>query len=227
MNAGRHAASDGSFARSASGAMTRGIVLIVVALLIGLVLMRTAIDGDTVSASAVADITTTTAPVTENTDATTASSTVESTPETTPQETPETTPAETTDSTVVEGGTEDTTPTSDPGDSAVFVARSPNEVRVQVANTTTTRGAAGAQTAVLLAEGYTTLTPTNWTSGVLNVSKVHHIDGYLLEAQAVAKALGLDEVADVFAMPANVANEIGEFEDPQVLILVGVDLAGS
>jgi uncharacterized iron-regulated membrane protein len=221
MNAGRHAAGDGSFARSASGAMTRGIVLIVVALIIGLVLMRTAIDGDTIEASSVAEITTTTAATTETTETTDAVTTETSAVE----GTTDTTPAETTDSTVAEST--DTSAAPDPGDSAVFVARSPNEVRVQVANTTTTRGAAGAQTSVLLAEGYTTLTPTNWTSGVLNVSKVHHIDGYLLEAQAVAKALGLDEVADVFAMPANVANEIGEFEDPQVLILVGVDLAGS
>jgi uncharacterized iron-regulated membrane protein len=201
--------------------MTRGIVLIVVALIIGLVLMRTAIDGDTIEASSVAEITTTTAATTETTETTDAVTTETSAVE----GTTDTTPAETTDSTVAEST--DTSAAPDPGDSAVFVARSPNEVRVQVANTTTTRGAAGAQTSVLLAEGYTTLTPTNWTSGVLNVSKVHHIDGYLLEAQAVAKALGLDEVADVFAMPANVANEIGEFEDPQVLILVGVDLAGS
>ena len=88
MNAGRHAAGDGSFARSASGAMTRGIVLIVVALIIGLVLMRTAIDGDTIEASSVAEITTTTAATTETTETTdavtTETSAVEGTTDTTP-----------------------------------------------------------------------------------------------------------------------------------------------
>lgn len=40
MSPGRHAADDGSFGRSASGAMARGIALIVVAVLLGVILLR-------------------------------------------------------------------------------------------------------------------------------------------------------------------------------------------
>ena len=41
----RHAADDSSFARSAGGAAGRGIVLVVIAVLVGIVLLRSGLDG--------------------------------------------------------------------------------------------------------------------------------------------------------------------------------------
>lgn len=46
MNRGRHAAEGGSFARSAGGAAARGALLVGVAVLLGLVLLRSALDAD-------------------------------------------------------------------------------------------------------------------------------------------------------------------------------------
>lgn len=51
MRRGQHAADDGSFGKSAGGAMARGIALIVAAVLLGVVLLR-ATDGDVSQATA-------------------------------------------------------------------------------------------------------------------------------------------------------------------------------
>lgn len=217
MNGGRHAAGDGSFARSAGGAMTRGIVLIVVAVLIGIILVRTGTD-DTGSAAPAASVDTT-APTT-----TAAASVTETTAAT--DDTTETTAgdADTTETTVTEttvASSDDTTPTTN----IVFEARPNSEVRVQVANTTSVGGAAGRQTDVLKEQAYISLNATNYTAGVLATTKVHHKDGYLLEAQAIARLLNLDPDADVFSMPPNVDASIGDFLDPDVLVLLGSDLA--
>ena len=40
MKPGRHAAADGSFGRSAGGAMLRGVTLIAVAVILGIILLR-------------------------------------------------------------------------------------------------------------------------------------------------------------------------------------------
>jgi len=222
MSAGRHAAGDASFARSAGGAMTRGIVLIVVAVLIGILLIRTAVpDSGDIAGAGPAD--TTTPPVT--------------TAPTEPSDTTAVT-ADTTEITVGDGSTpssvvtDDTTETT-VGDGStsttkpelVFEPRENNLVSVQVANTTTTGGAAGRQTDAFKEGGYTVKKATNWTEGVLSKTKIHYIDGFLPEARALAVFVGLDPNDDVFQMPATPEAKIGEFQDPDILVLLGSDLA--
>lgn len=51
MRRGQHAADDGSFSRSAGGAMARGIALIVVAVLLGVVLLQATDDEEPFSAA--------------------------------------------------------------------------------------------------------------------------------------------------------------------------------
>ena len=69
-----------------------------------------------------------------------------------------------------------------------------------------------------------TLKPTNSTEGALAVTKIHHIGGYLLEAQALAAALGLTD-ENVFSMPDAPGANITDYENPHVLVLLGTDLA--
>jgi hypothetical protein len=84
VSRGQHAADDGSFQRSAGGAMVRGIALIVVAIVLGVVLLRatdspapstiSATSGGTTSSTptSVAGSSSTTAPTTDTTTKTTA-----------------------------------------------------------------------------------------------------------------------------------------------------------
>ena len=197
--------------------MTRGIALIVIAVVIGIVLVRTGTDDSGVSAAPDTSPATTAAPAA--TTETTAAAPAETTDTTVPAETTDTTAATETTEAVADDATTTTT------DNVVFQARPNNEVRVQVANTTSTGGAAGRKTDQLKEQAYLTLTATNYTAGVLATTKVHHRDGYLLEAQEIADLLGLDRDADVFSMPPTPGANIGEFLDPDVLVLLGSDIA--
>ncbi len=219
MNGGRHAADDGSFARSAGGAATRGVVLILIAVVLGFILLRSG-SGSTESVSAGATVAPTTATTAESV---APSSTTEGTGTSEVTELTETSAPEGSTSTTVEG----TTDTSAGGDGTTFDARPPNEVKVQVANTTKTSGAASRISGQLKAKGYNVLTATNYTAGALARTKVHHRQGFFLEAREVATALGLDPDNDVFIMPAAPDASIQQWEDPDVLVLVGSDLAST
>ena len=218
MSAGRHASGDTSFARSAGGAATRGIVLIVVAVIIGVVLIATAVDDAPEVVTAAPDTTAASAPAT--TAAATPGDTTAPTTAAPGQTTAPTTaaPAETTPTTAA------TTPTSE--SDTVFQARPASVVSVQVVNTTRVGGAAGRMTDTLKAQGYVTLSAATDTGGILADTKIHHIGGYLLEAQALATLLGLDPAETVFSMPTNPGATIDNYLDPQVLVLLGSDLAG-
>jgi len=218
MSPGRHAASDASFVRSAGGAATRGIILIVFAVVVGVVLIATAVDDNgpgTAGAPTETSPQTTAPPDTVVTTETTAA--VDSTPT---SEDPTDTTATTTDPV-----TTDTTGTTSPG--AVFEPRPPNVVMVQVVNTTRTGGAAGKVSDTLNTQGYNMLGAANDDGGLLTDTNVYHIGGYLLEAQAIATVLGLDPETSVLSMPDNVSTSIDDFLDPQVLVRVGTDLADS
>jgi hypothetical protein len=216
MSPGQHAAGDGSFARSAGGAATRGIILIVVAVLIGVVLIATAVDDNNQVTSGA----TSTAPP---------GTTADTTPGTDP---PATTPGDTSATTaVVPDTTAASTPTS-AGDAttttvagAVFEPRPNSVVSVQVANTTRVGGAAGRMTDTVKAQGYVSLTAVTDTGGVQAITKIHHQGGYLLEAQKLAGTLGLDPEENVFSLPSNPSATIDEYLDPNILILLGSDLA--
>lgn len=213
MSPGRHASGDGSFARSAGGAATRGIILIIVAVLVGVVLIATAVDDTNQVTTAAPDTTaaTVTQPTTDTAPATTAAAGTPTTAGATP----------TTAVTPTTSG--DTTPTTTNG--AVFEPRPNSVVSVQVANTTRVGGAAGRMTDTLKAQGYVTLTAVTDTGGVQAITKIHHLGGYLLEAQKMAELLGLDPEESVFSMPSNPGATILEYAEPNVLVLLGSDLA--
>ncbi len=224
MNSGRHAAHDSSFVRSAGGAMSRGIILILIAVVIGVLLIKTAV-GDSTVAAVNGDTTTTTSDTTPTTEATAS----DSTSDTTAAETGDAGTTESTAATVPETtAVEDTTPTTaDDGSNPIFEPLPNAQVRVQVVNTTSISGAAGDKTDVLKPLGYLTLKPTNSASdsGSLAVTKIHHVSGYLLEAEQLAGELGLTSDA-VFAMPDAPEALATEYEDPHILVLLGTDLAG-
>jgi hypothetical protein len=175
--------------------MTRGMILILIAVVIGVVLIRTAVDGDATVTGGAA-VTTSIQPSQTTSPQATETPTTETTPLT---------------------GEAGTTPTS-----GVFVARPAGEVQVQVVNTTGVSGAASRRTDELKTLGYQTLKPTNATDGALAVTKIFHIDGYLFEGLDVATSLGLT-ADNVFFMPDAPGANITDYENPQVLVLVGTD----
>jgi len=112
-----------------------------------------------------------------------------------------------------------------PEDGAIVEAGSNNNVSVQVANTTSVRGAAATLTDALKTQGYLTLNPTNASSGSLATTKIHYAAGMLLEARALAEFLELDVETSVFVMPTDPASDVANFLDPRILVLIGSDLA--
>ncbi len=156
MKPGRYAASDGSFAKSAGGAGARGLALLAVALLIGILLLN-ATDADppgsTVSAG--------------ERDAEGGG----------------------------DGGGDDadsaSTPTSSaaPTTAPTVPARAPKDVKVIVANASSTKGAAGTVSDRLKPLGYNVLAPTNATA--VNESSVFFTAGFDREAAAIAASLQL------------------------------------
>lgn len=190
--------------------------MIVFAVVIGVVLIATAVDDNG------SDLTTVTVPSTSPPDTTAPVSTEVPTDTSAPVDT---TPAteDPTATTEPDPATTDTTGTTSPG--AVFEARPPNVVMVQVVNTTKISGAAGKATDTLKTQGYNTLGAATDDGGLLTDTKIHHIGGYLLEAQAIATVLGLDPETSVFSMPADPGADVDNYADPQVLVRLGTDLA--
>lgn len=101
-----------------------------------------------------------------------------------------------------------------------------SSISVQVANSTAVPGAAAALTDTLKALGYVTFSPTNDRSGAVAHTKIHHVDGHLLAAHELARALDLDPAESVFPMPADPSATVDGYEEPQVLVVLGTDLAG-
>lgn len=174
MKPGRYASDDGSFARSAGGAGARGLALLAIALLIGIVLLN-ATDADppgaTVSAQGDAD--TTDADSGGGGDA-----------------------AGEDDG--GGGGEAAAAPTSVPTTTTV-PARAPKDVKVIIANASDVSGAAGNVKKVLDPAGYNVLAPSNATK--VAESSVFHTAGFEADARAVATALGLPATV-VKALPA-------------------------
>lgn len=128
MNQRRHAARDGSFARSAGSAMGRGVVLVVVAVLIGALLMQQAFDADTSTVVGPGTVVTTAKP------------------------------SATTSEGDTNGTTDTTTPPTDTTTPPVSDTKAPNTVTVLVANGSGVNGAAGRMADDLKPIGYVTFT---------------------------------------------------------------------
>lgn len=98
------------------------------------------------------------------------------------------------------------------------------EVRVLVANDTTTGGLAGTVTNTLTAEGYATLTPTNTTTqgaDPASASVVYFGSGYQPDAVAVAGLVGL-AATSIAPMPD--APPVEDLGRANLLVVVGADL---
>lgn len=194
---------------SNSGAAVRGLLLVLVAVVVGVLLLRSVDDPDDVIATDTAPpveagdtLPPPTAPAATNAVPTTDGDTV------TTIATPVT--AEVTTTTAAEVGG--------------FQPRQAAEVSVQVANSTTVRGAAGRTTDRFKAANYITKKPTNYDGTPLDRTRVYHQPGSLLEARVIAGVLNLDADNDVFPMLQD-TSAVQDFETPDVLIALGTDIA--
>lgn len=171
---GRHADPSRSSLRSD---LFRFLVLLVIlaVLLIGGVslLIRLVNSGDADAVAATSSSTVTVASTTRPT-TTTTTTTTQATTTTTTQATTTTTAAAATTTT-----TQATTTTT-------AVALDPSEVTLLVLNSTSRSGLAARLTARFDELGYQTLEPTNYTPA-LDTSRVWYVDGFALEAAAVAE----------------------------------------
>lgn len=112
------------------------------------------------------------------------------------------------------------TPTSTPTTLAV---RLPAEVKVLVANASTTSGVAAKVTSRLQPVGYNLLRPGN-TANRATTSSVAYQPGYQNEAQSVATSLSIPTSA-VVAMPTPAP--VTDLQGANVLVIVGMDLAAT
>lgn len=206
MTGPRHSSSTGDFARSAGGAGARGLVVVLIAVVLGVFLLARALDDP---------LTVETSSGSTGGGGGTATTTAE-TPSTTSADGTATTAVPTTDA----EGNEIPTTTTD-----LTAARPPSQVKIQVANAARVSGAAGSQTQSLQALGYATGTPTNYTGPeILDTSRIHYKLGFLLEAQNLARALNLDPAVDIFPVDAELPIDKAD-EDPDIVVLLGRDLA--
>ena len=192
-----------------SGAAVRGLLLVLVAVVVGLLLLRSVDDTGSVAATA-----TTQAP--EPGDTLTPDDDI---PVVTEAPTPTTTVEDVTTTTVA-----DQTDTTEDDSTGGFTARPVSEVSIQVANSTTVGGAAGRLTDRFKALGYITNTPTNYAGTALADTRIYHQPGSLLEARVVAEVLELDPDSAVASMPTD-TSAVQAYETPDVLIALGNDLA--
>ena len=204
--------------RPSGGAVARGLVVVIIAVVVGVLLLRSSDDVVVVTADDGITAPGVTAPLETSPTATTvAESTEGPTDDAAVDETTETAAPETSAATEV----------STPATAAAvdgFEPRPSNQVRVQVANSTSIGGIAGSVTEDLSTRNYITLTAANLRGTALPRTKVYHQPGSLLEAQTIAELLGLDPQADVFRIFSD-TSAVEPFEDPDVLIVVGLDLA--
>ncbi|WP_420622553.1 LytR C-terminal domain-containing protein [Candidatus Poriferisodalis sp.] len=199
---------------SNSGAAVRGLLLVLVAVVVGVLLLRSVDDPDD------AAVTDTTPPVEPG----------ETLPPAT-QATTATTAAPGTGGTGSDSVTTVAPPvTADPSTATTaagaepFQPRPAAEVSIQVANSTTVRGAAGRLTDRFKTLSYITNTPTNYVGTPLDRTRIYYQPGSLLEARAIAGVLELDADNDVFPMLAD-PSAVQDFKTPDVLVALGTDLA--
>ncbi len=194
MTAGAHEAG-GGFGRSAGVNTARGLAVIAVAVVVGLLLMR---EGLAERTEAAATTDTTTAP--DNS----ADDNLVTDPETDTADEAEEAPVE------------ETTTTAAPA-----VARPPAEVTVLVLNGTNgIKGVAGRGTAVVTGAGYVGASPKN--ADVDGPSVVLYVEGYEADARAVAAAFGVDP--DAVVAPFDPATSpIADTQGANVIVRVGND----
>lgn len=198
-----------------NAAVIRGLIVVVAAVVIGVLLLRSSPDASDVASAGTAPQPGDTTPLATATTTSTATSadtgdvTVSSTAATT--DTADDTVAPSTSSepvTTIEG----------------FEPRAANEVSVQVANSTSFKGAAGRVNEDFKVWAYITRTPANLRGTAEDRTKVYYSPGSLLEAQTIAELLELDSQNDVFRMFTD-TQALDPYEEADVLVVVGLDIA--
>lgn len=204
---------NGPMSRPNNAAAIRGLLLVVVAVAVGIYLLR---GTDTPTLDAAATPTPTTAESSQN------EPTVGQ--EDTNDATGATLPGITVATSAPESGA--STDDSDAGTMVGFEGRPNAEVSVQVANSTTVRGAAGRTTDILKTKGFITKTPINMKGTALDRTRVHYLPGSIIEAGNIAILLGLDDKNDVYKMPTDLS-AYPQVEEPHILIALGIDKASA
>ena len=199
-------------------AATRGVILAVAAVVLGVIVLGQGFDDPTVSVDAAAPVETATPEPTA-----TPEGSGEAIP--TPDGSGETTdPAEGGETTDPGEGGETTDPGdgTDGGDTTPPVLHDPSEVRVLVVNGTTTSGAAGTVNNELIALGYNGLSPTNTNPiGAAEATKVYYADGFELDARQLAQSLNAPATS-VEPLPEDVP--VDDLQEAHVVIILGPDL---
>ncbi len=198
MTAGAHDAG-GGFGRSAGANAVRGVAVIAVAVIVGVILMIRGIDQN-------------------NTEAADADVTSESTDDTSVTEDTAGAGTETTDGTAAET-TDDTT-----AESVVVapVAHAPAEVKVLVLNGTNgIQGAAGRGRDAVVAGGYIGADPKD--ADVDGPSVIVYTEGYEADAIAIAELFGVDPATTVQALDPAAVPMIADTQGANVIVRVGND----
>lgn len=200
---GSHAAADGSFGRSAGNAAARGGLLVIIAVLIGLFLLRQGLDDSGTVIDVGAGDTSTDVTIDDAAGAGTdgaaddASSTDDGT----------TAPVSTTSSTLLP-------------------ARPNAEIKVKVANATTAEaGIAGAAVNFLITQGFNALSPKNARDEVRPIveSVIYFLPGDESEAVAVATAFGVDPATTVAIATETTNDIVDSWDDATILVVLGDD----
>lgn len=197
-------------------AATRGVILAVAAVVLGVIVLGQGFDDPTVSVDAAAPVETATPEPTATPDGS-----GEAAP--TPDGSGET--ADPGDETTDPGDGDETTDPgdgTDGGDTTPPVLHDPSEVRVLVVNGTATSGAAGTVNNELIALGYNGLSPTNTDPiGAAEVTKVYYTDGFELDARQLAQTLNAPATS-VEPLPEDVP--VDDLQEADVVIILGPDL---
>ncbi|WP_419944404.1 LytR C-terminal domain-containing protein [Candidatus Poriferisodalis sp.] len=196
---------------SNSGAAVRGLLLVLVAVVVGVLLLRSVDDPDEIV---------TTDPVSSVGPGSTLPAVAQPPPTTGAGDPIGEVPA----STVAVSTTTAQAPDTTSSEAEPFQPRPAAEISVQVANSTTVRGAAGRLTDRFKTLSYITKSPTNYLGTPLERTRIYYQPGSLLEARAIAGVLELDADNDVFTMLTDTSAVQG-FETPDVLVALGTDLA--
>ncbi len=196
---GTHAAADGSFGRSAGNAAARGGLLVVIAVLIGLFLLRQGLDtdGGVISVDA---------------------------KETAPGD-----PSGSEDSAPVDDGSDDGSAedaavgaTSSTTTSTLLPARPEAEIKIRVANASAEAGIAGDAVNFLIVQGFNALSPKNALEDI-EASAIYYQAGWESEAVAVAAAFAVDPVSTVFPATEDTNGLVESMEDATILVILGDD----
>ncbi len=196
MTAGAHDAG-GGFGRSAGANLARGIGVIVVAVVIGLLLMNRGL-GERVEASASAETTATTEASTE-----------------------ENLVTEEGDATTDDAANDDDAAAAETTTVPTAAARPPAEVKVLVLNGTNgIKGVAGRGTTVVTDAGYIAAEAKN--ADVDGASVILYMEGFEADARAVATAFGVDPDAVVAPFDA-ASSPIADTQASNIVVRIGND----